>query len=316
MLTSWEKVRAVQQMQRYVEEHLTEPITLVGLARSARYSPWHAARLFKEHTGKSPFEYIRLRRLSAAAERLSASPEKIIDVALDFVFDSHEGFTRAFSRQFGMSPRQFRRTRPAVPLFMPVQTFNQRQHPLRQEEGETMATPQSNYTVFVQVVDRPARKLILKRGRQAKDYFAYCEEVGCEVWGRLGEIEEALHEPMGLWLPETLRRPGTSTYAQGVEVPLGFTGQAPDGLEIVELPPCQMMLFQGPPFDDKDFERAISSLWDVIKDYRPETYGFAWDDEAAPRFQLEPLGYRGYIEGRPVRPLNPVSLAGPDPREE
>ncbi|HRR89855.1 MAG TPA: AraC family transcriptional regulator, partial [Eubacteriales bacterium] len=32
--------------------------------------------------------------------------------------------------------------------------------------------------------------------------------------------------------------------------------------------------------------------------------GYKWDDEAAPRFQLSPLGYRGYIEGRPVKPLN------------
>ena len=37
-------------------------------------------------------------------------------------------------------------------------------------------------SIFVQVVDRPARKLILKRGIKAEDYYAYCEEVGCEIW--------------------------------------------------------------------------------------------------------------------------------------
>ena len=45
-------------------------------------------------------------------------------------------------------------------------------------------------------------------------------------------------------------------------------------------------------------------LWDVINAYKPETVGYAWADEDAPRFQLEPHGYRGYIEGRPVRPVN------------
>jgi hypothetical protein len=69
----------------------------------------------------------------------------------------------------------------------------------------------------------------------------------------------------------------------------------------MELPACKMMVFQGPPFQDKDFERAISSLWEVMESYKPETYGFQWADEDGPRFQLRPEGYRGYIEGRPVR---------------
>ena len=41
-----------------------------------------------------------------------------------------------------------------------------------------------------------------------------------------------------------------------------------------------------------------------MKNYQPELYGFRWADEDGPRFQLEPQGYRGYIEGRPVRPLH------------
>lgn len=44
---------------------------------------------------------------------------KVIDVALDFLFDSHEGFTRAFSKQFGLPPRAYSRTAPPIPLFLP-----------------------------------------------------------------------------------------------------------------------------------------------------------------------------------------------------
>jgi hypothetical protein len=80
-----------------------------------------------------------------------------------------------------------------------------------------------------------------------------------------------------------------------------YHGRIPDGFEIVDLPACKMMVFQGPPFEDRDFEHAISSLWDVMNSYRPQTYGFAWADDDGPRFQLRPEGYRGYIEGRPVR---------------
>lgn len=167
-----------------------------------------------------------------------------------------------------------------------------------------MAESNNANTVFVQVIERPARKLILKRGIKASDYYEYCEEVGCEVWDVLSGIKEALLEPIGMWLPENLRKPGTSEYAQGVEVPADYSGEVPAGFEIIDLPPCKMMVFQGQPYDEDNFEEAISDLWEVMKKYNPEIYGFKWADEDGPRFQLAPMGYRGYIEARPVRQIN------------
>jgi len=300
-MDSWEPVNAVQRMQAFIEEHLQEPITLHNLASAAGYSPWHAAKIFKALTGKTPFEYIRAVRLSRAAMRLREEDVRIVDVAFDFVFDSHEGFTRAFSKQFGLTPQRFCQVKPPIKLFMPG---NVRDTYLALQKGEyTMSENQKSSTTFVQVVDRPARKLILKRGIQAADYYAYCEEVGCEVWDVLTGIQQALYEPIGMWLPENLRKPGTSTYAQGVELPLDYAGPVPEGFDLIDLPPCKMMIFQGEPYDDAEFEKAIGSLWESMKNYQPELYGFRWADEDGPRFQLEPQGYRGYIEGRPVRPL-------------
>lgn len=299
MTTHWEKLKATQRMQDHVEEHLMEPITLTDLARCARYSPWYSARIFKECTGKAPFDYIRMRRLSEAALRLTEASDRVIDVALDFVFDSHDGFTRAFSRQFGLTPQRYRQLRPNLDLFYPTPA---REYYVAQQKGLIPMSPCLPVKpVFVQVFDRPERKLLLKRGKSAKHYFEYCEEVGCEIWEILGNVEAALQEPMGFWLPEAMRPSGTSWYVQGVEVPADYGGPIPAGLDCVELPACQVMVFQGPPFEDKEFESAVSSLWDCINSYHPERYGFAWDDAIAPRFQLAPMGYRGYIEGRAVR---------------
>ncbi len=298
----WEPVNAVTRMQSYIEAHLQEPITLHRLAEAAGYSPWHAARTFKALTGKSPFEYIRLLRLSRAAARLKEADVRVVDVAFDFVFDSHEGFTRAFSKQFGCSQQRFLREKPAFKAFLPASV---RETYLALLKGEKiMSETTKTNSIFVQVVDRPARKLILKRGIKAADYYAYCEEVGCEVWDVLTGIKQALYEPIGMWLPPNLVKPGTSTYCQGVEVPLDYAGAVPAGFDLIELPPCKMMVFQGQPYNDADFEAAIGSLWETMKTYDPGIYGFRWADEDGPRFQLEPQGYRGYIEGRPVRPLN------------
>ena len=289
-------------MQDFIESHMTEPVTLHMLARAAGYSPWHAARIFKELTGKNPFEYIRELRLSRAAEKLRDGEARVIDVAFDFVFESHEGFTRAFSKQFGISPRRFIKEKPPVKLFMPE---SMRDYYLSLQRGDReMNTKANPNTVFVQVIDRPARKLILKRGVKAKDYFAYCEELGCDVYEELKGVKDALYEPSGMWLPKNLQKPGTSEYAMGVEMPADYSGEVPEGYEIIQLQPCKMMVFQGPPYDDAKFEEAIGDLWEVMKTYNPELYGFAWADDDGPRFQLEPQGYRGYIEARPVRQLN------------
>jgi len=298
----WEAIDAVQRVQDYIDEHIKEPITLNQLARAAGYSQWHTVRIFKGLLDKTPFEYLRALRLSKAAMLLRDQQPRIIDVALDFVFDSQEGFTRAFSKQFGISPKRYSLNPKPLQLFMPHRI---RDYYLNLQKGVISMTKEKNpRTVFAQVIERPARKVMLKRGVKASHYFEYCEEVGCDVWGILSSIKEALHEPMGMWLPQNLIKAGTSVYVQGVEVPKDFAGEIPSGFEIIDLPPCKMMVFQGEPFDDEKFGEAIEELWDVMKRYQPETYGFQWADELAPRFQLEPQGYRGYIEGRPVRPVN------------
>jgi AraC-like DNA-binding protein len=301
-MQKWEKMLAVQRMQEFITKHLKEVITLSDLARAAAYSPWHAARTFKEVTGKPPFEYIRSLRLSRAAARLHDEDVRIIDVAFDFVFDSHEGFTRAFSREFGITPGYYAKNTPPLKLFMPEYA---RDYYIKLQKGEYEMNTKSNPdTVFVQVVDRPARKLILKRAKEAQDYFAYCTELGCDVYSELKDVKEALYEPVGMWLPKNLQKPGTSEYVMGVEMPADYNGPVPAGYEMIDLIPCKMMVFQGQPYDDADFEKAIGNLWAVMKTYKPEIYGFKWADEDGPRFQLAPMGYRGYIEARPVRQVN------------
>ncbi|WP_414733064.1 helix-turn-helix transcriptional regulator [Acetobacterium carbinolicum] len=294
--------QAVQRMQDYIEINLTRKITLKELANAAGYSPWHAARLFKEVVGKAPFDYIRVLRLTEAALLLRDGEMKIVDVAMDFVFDSHEGFTRAFSREFGMAPSKYGRQTPPIRLFIPKKVFDTYQSMHKGEKK--MSEKQNSRTVFVQVIERPARKLLLKRGVKATEYFAYCEEVGCEIWSVLTSVKEALYEPIGMWLPKHLILEGTSQYVQGVEVPLDYANVVPEGYELIELPPCTMMVFQGEPYDDTDFMAEIDAIWEHVKRFDPTVYGYQWAPEAAPRFQLVPMGYRGYIEAYPVKAIN------------
>ena len=157
-------------------------------------------------------------------------------------------------------------------------------------------------SVFLQVVEKPERKVIIKRGKEATEYFKYCEEVGCDIWGLLCSMKSISGEPVCLWLPKNHIKAGTSEYVQGVEVAMDYSGEIPDGFDVIQLPKCKYIMFQGEPFEEENFGEAIGQVWDAIKKYNPESIGYAWDDNN-PRIQLEPIGTRGYIELHPVKSI-------------
>ncbi|MBN2504550.1 MAG: helix-turn-helix transcriptional regulator [Bacilli bacterium] len=292
------KTQAVKLIQTYIKENITNAITLHELGDASGYSPYHAAKVFREVIGMPPFEYIRKLRLTEAAKVLRDVDVHVIDVAFDFVFGTHEGFTRAFTKEFGVRPKTYSKQKQPIKWFLP---YDVHVLPNKKEKGES--TVEKTRFIFTQIVERPARKAIVKRGVKATHYFEYCDEVGCDIWGMLVSVKDALYEPVGLWLPSKLIKPGTSKYVQGVEVPVDYDKEIPEGYEIIDLEPCTMMIFQGQPYPESEFREHIGYVMDAIETFNPEVYGYAWDDDFAPRFQLEPQGYRGYIEARPIRKL-------------
>ena len=160
-----------------------------------------------------------------------------------------------------------------------------------------MIEPQN---VFIQVIHKPHRKVIIKRGIKADNYFDYCTEVGCDVWGTLLSMDSLCGEPVCLWLPEQYKLPVSSTYVQGVEVAEDYNGVIPEGFDVLTLPEADYLMFQGEPFDEENYCDAIVSVQTAMDRYDPAVIGYCWDD-ANPRIQLEPRGERGYIEMRAVR---------------
>lgn len=154
--------------------------------------------------------------------------------------------------------------------------------------------------VFIQVIEKPERKALIKRGVTATDYFAYCEEVGCDVWGLLTSIPSIGGEPVCLWLPKSYIAPGTSEYVQGVEVATTYDGIVPEGFDVITLSAARYLMFKGEPFAEEDYCEAIEAVQAAIAKYDPAIIQAKWD-ESNPRIQLEPIGTRGYIELLPIK---------------
>ena len=124
----------IRDLLVWLESHLDQPLSLDNVALKAGYSKWHLQRMFKDVTGHAIGAYIRARRLSKAAVALRLTSRPILDIALQYRFDSQQTFTRAFKKQFNQTPAWYRRAsdwnsfgiRPPIRLgdaYLPEPTF-------------------------------------------------------------------------------------------------------------------------------------------------------------------------------------------------
>jgi len=104
----------------HIEAHLGEVISLQEIAEQAGYSAFHFSRIFQGVTGETVMEYVRKRRLTEAARALVQTNRRILDIALDWQYDSQEAFTRAFKRAYRETPGAFRRRLAFTALRLPL----------------------------------------------------------------------------------------------------------------------------------------------------------------------------------------------------
>lgn len=103
---AWEQI---QQTIEYIENHLGEEVNIEKLAKMASLSPFYYQRLFSRLIKKPVAEYVKLRRMARATETLLQKNKRILDIALDLGFSSHEHFSRTFKKTFGMTPDDYRK---------------------------------------------------------------------------------------------------------------------------------------------------------------------------------------------------------------
>lgn len=103
-------IKDIHKAIEYVEQNITQRISLKQIAQSTHLSEFHFCRVFSATTGMSPVEYLRKRRLSQAAYELVETRNRIIDIAFNYGFESQEAFTRAFKSRLRTTPAKYRKT--------------------------------------------------------------------------------------------------------------------------------------------------------------------------------------------------------------
>ena len=113
-------VESIHKATKYIEENLRGDLNIQDISRQAALSPFYFQKGFAMLCGMTVGEYIRQRRLSVAGLEVLTTDRKIIDIALEFGYDSPDSFTKAFSRFHGITPAALRKSGGAVRSFAPL----------------------------------------------------------------------------------------------------------------------------------------------------------------------------------------------------
>lgn len=113
-------VDCISEAVEYIETHLNEDLSIDMIAKHVSLSPFYFQKGFSMLCGFTVGEYIRFRRLSLAASELVSTEKKIIDIALDYGYDSPDSFTKAFTRFHGITPTSVRKDRGTIRSFAPL----------------------------------------------------------------------------------------------------------------------------------------------------------------------------------------------------
>ena len=102
-------LQIIYESIKFIEDNLKNPLTVKKVADKIGYSLFHFSRMFNSIVKHSPYDYIMRRRLSEAAKDLIKTDKKIIDIALDYQFNNHETFSRAFNKMFNILPHRVKK---------------------------------------------------------------------------------------------------------------------------------------------------------------------------------------------------------------
>jgi len=152
-----DQIDRIARALQFIEENMTNDITVVDISNHVGCSQFWFNRVFTAIIGESPGKYIRKRRLNKAAEDLVNTNYRIIDIAMNYSFSSHESFTRSFWRHFLISPKVYRKSKIIALRKVPITELF-----LRRERRHTRGIMQTEIVQSrgIRIVELPECKMV------------------------------------------------------------------------------------------------------------------------------------------------------------
>ncbi|AAO35990.1 AraC family transcriptional regulator [Clostridium tetani] len=259
----------IEKCIKFIEDHIKENITIKEIANESGYSLYHFCRVFSLCKGMSLMEYIRDRRLSLAATELLKG-RKVIDIALDYGFETPSGFTKAFRKIFGYSPTQYMARMAGY-------------------ADTKKAFKIGGYIMNPVIINRPAFKVAgygiktnITDGTYTKDIASFWSNYNGEnLESKMYKIlNPPKHGEVGLCVP--LSEDGNAIYLLGVIV--DDFSKVEENMLTVEVPAAEYAVFTTTPVDttndkeQKEFAKIIKGTWKYIFEDWFKDSGYVYDE--------------------------------------
>ncbi|MFD3257572.1 GyrI-like domain-containing protein [Paenibacillus lentus] len=245
-------LKKMNEAMKYIEDHLTSDIDFKEVARLAACSEYHFKRMFSFLAGVPLSEYIRRRRLTAAAFELRDSRVKVIDIAIKYGYSSPDAFGRAFQSLHGITPSEARRDGHSLKAY-PRMTFQ-----LSIKGGSEMNYRIEEKEAFC-IVGLMKRVPILFNGVNP-EIASMWESLDLETIGQLKELSNV--EPIGLISASTNFSEGRMEEQGELDHYIGAatTKPCPDHLAQLDVPASTWAVFEavGP------FPETLQNVWGRI----------------------------------------------------
>lgn len=262
----------IQNTIDYIDDNIYEKITVDKLAKIAGFSTYHYYRVFHSFVGIPVMEYITRRKLQYTLSELSNN-KKIFDIALDFGFETHAGFTKAFKKSFGYTPSFYRLHAPmGLPQKVDLKKIK------TYKTGGIVMQPK--------IVNRDSFKIVgyefkttLRNNAHSRDIPAFWDQ--CNIEGKEAHLyntqKPPRHGEYGICVNTNVETDEFS-YILGVEV-TSFD-QATDEMCKLEVPAATYAVFTTPAVasNDDSFVNSIKGTWKFILEEWFPNFGYEIDD--------------------------------------
>lgn len=276
-------VRAID----FIEDHLKENVTVQDITSPLGVSSWHFQRIFHQSIGETIGSYLRRRRLSCAFEELTTTNNKVIEIALDYQFGSPEAFSRAFKKEFEMSPLESRKLRPTKVPFKKAALHREQ---VRHIVNEITIQPTFRNVDPFYVVGVPASFIspLAKRS----EYMKCITEIWQEFRRREPEIPHRI-EGIAVGLIEGIASARHHIHDDLMDylacIPVSAISQVPEGLQSRLIPGGKYAVFHSTGYHEQTqfiVDYVYSTWLPQTNHQRTEGMEFTWLDHSV--YPLDP----------------------------
>ena len=248
--------KVISQCIDFIEENIKLDLTPEIVAKECGYSTYHFCRVFRFNKGISLMDYVKKRRLSLAKIDLF-NGSKIIDIAIDYGYDTHSGFSKAFKNEYGFTPMQYvKRMEGYIGDNSTVKIGGYIMNPIIIKK---LAFKVAGYGINTNVTD----------GNYTKDVASFWSNYdGENLESKMYNIlNPPKHGEVGLCVPSNEKN-GDAIYLLGVIV--DDYSKVTDDMITVEVPDALYAVFTTPPVDtsidseENKFADVIKETWKYI----------------------------------------------------